>query len=61
MKGKPGAGISLLFYKALRGPPGLTSPFDNRISINRTHAFTSYALWRNLKFNPGIFGTETSD
>ena len=43
------------------GPPGLTSPSDGRIAINSTYAFTSYALWRDLVFNPGVFGTETSD
>ena len=37
------------------------SQFDGRITINNTYAFTSYALRRDLEFNPGTFGTGTSD
>ena len=54
---KPGAGISLLFSIVPRGPPGLTSPSDERITINSTHAFSSYALQRKLRLNPSKFGT----
>ena len=53
--GKPGAGISLLFSKA-----GLMLPSDGRIAINNTYAFTSYALQRDLGFNPSIFAAETN-
>ena len=59
VKGKPGAGISLLFSKDPRGPPGLTSPSEGRIAIKSTYAFTIYALQRGLGFNPVIFGTKT--
>jgi hypothetical protein len=32
-----------------------------RINHNSTYAFTSHTLHRDLGFNTGIFGTETSD
>ena len=54
-EGEPGVGIRLLFSKAPRRTPGLTSPSDGRIAINSRYAFTSYALKRNLEFNLGIF------
>ena len=44
MKGKPGAGISLLFSKALSRWPGLASLSDRGVPINSKYAFTSYAL-----------------
>ena len=46
MKGKPYAGISLLFPKALRGPPGITYLSDGRIAINNTlHHMHCGWLW----------------
>ena len=49
------AGISLLLSKSTKGPQRLAFPFDGRIVINSTFAFTAKALWRDLGFNPGIF------
>ena len=57
---KPDARINLLFWKKTKGSVGLIFPTDVQIVINSTYAFTSYALWRNLAFNPGKFGTETN-
>ena len=57
----PDAGISLLFRKASREPPALTSSSDGRNAISSTHGFTSYVLQRDLGHNLGIFGTKTSD
>ena len=54
VNGKPSTGINLLFSKWSKASPGLTSPFDRWIAINSTYAFISYALWRDLLFNPGI-------
>ena len=51
--------ISLLLLKSIKGPPGLTSPPNGRITINSTYAFTSYALQRYFGFNRRIFGPET--
>ena len=56
VKGKFGAGISLLLSKRIKG-----TPLYGRITVINTYAFTSYALQRNLGFIPGIFGTETND
>ncbi|KAJ4442950.1 hypothetical protein ANN_04548 [Periplaneta americana] len=43
---------------ALRGPPGLTSPSDGRITINSDICLPSYALRRDLGFNPGKIGAQ---
>ena len=41
--------------EAPRALLGLTSPYDERININRSHiSFTTNALLRDLGFNPGI-------
>ena len=53
--------LAYSYQKPSRGPPGLTFPFDVWIAINNTYAFIPHALRRDLRFNPGIFGTETSD
>ena len=53
--------VAYYSLKALRGLPGLTFPFDWQITINSTYVFSSYALVKDLGFNPGTFGTETSD
>ena len=50
-------GISLLLLKSTKG----AARFNIPITVNSTYAFTSYTLWRDLGFNPGIFGTEASD
>ena len=42
-----------------RVSPGLMVQSDEQIAINDTYSFTSYALWRDLGYNQGIFGTET--
>jgi hypothetical protein len=49
VKRKPYSGISLLFSKLSKGPSGLTSASDGRIGIDNTYAFTSFALWRDLR------------
>ena len=33
-------------------------PSGGYIAMNSTYGFTSYALWRDLGFIPGTFGTE---
>ena len=40
--------------KAPRGPPGLTSPSNGRITINSTICFSTYILRKGLEFNPGL-------
>ena len=59
VKGKPSAGISILFSKAPRGLPGLTFPSDGRIAINIIYDFILHALRKDFEFNPGIFGTNS--
>ena len=54
-KGLFPVGLAVTILKAL-----LPIQYHRRISINNTYGFTSYALWKYLGFNPGIFGTETS-
>ena len=60
-KGEGVTALAYSFQKESRGPPGLTSSSDGRIAINSTYAFTSHALRRDLRFNPGIFGTDTPE
>ena len=52
---------SLLFLKNTKMAARLNIPSDGWIAINNTYAFTSYALWNDLGFKPGIFGTRSSD
>ena len=54
-RGKP---IPALYYsfENTKEPQGLMSPFDGRIAINSTYAYSG-GIW----CIPGIFGTETSD
>ena len=59
--GNPVSTLAYSFQKAPRGLPGLTSSSNEQTDINNTYAFTSHELQRDLLFNPGIFGTETSD
>ena len=61
MKENPVPALAYLFLKSTKGPPGLMFPSDRQIAINSTYAFTSYALLRDLGFNPDIFLTETSE
>ena len=61
VKGKPGAGISLLFLKSTKGAARINVPPEWRIVINNKYAFISYALRRDIGFSPGIFGTEISN
>ena len=55
-KVKPGAGlIACSSRKAPRWPPGLTSPSDGRIAINRTVCLLNIhtaVLRKELEFNP---------
>ena len=52
--------LALLVYSCHK-VPGLTSQPDGQITIDRTYDFTINALWSDLGFKPGIFGTETSE
>ena len=58
MKEKPGADISLLLSKSTKGPPGLTTPFERRVSMNSTYGVTLNSLRRYLGYKPGILGKE---
>ena len=61
LKGNVEPALTYSFGKVRRGPPGLTSPSDERIAINSTCAFTLCAVRWDLRFNPAICGTDTSD
>jgi hypothetical protein len=39
----------------MKGPPHLTSPSYEQIVINSIYAFTTYALHRDMEFDPVIF------
>ena len=54
---------TISYRKLSKGQPGLTSPFDGKITNCSTnyYAFTSYEMQRNLRVNLGMCGTETSD
>ena len=60
VKGKPGAGISLIFSKSTKETARLnvSHPTDELLS---TELMFSHVLLKNLGFNPRIIGTETSD
>ena len=47
------------YRKARRESPGITFPSDGRIAFNSRYAFKTCTGW-DLRFNPGIFGTESS-
>ena len=58
-RGNPVPVLAYCFFLIYHGPPGLTSPFNRRVIINGTYAFTLYALRRDLRFSPVIFGRES--
>ena len=57
---KTGTGISLLLSKITNGTARLRITIRPMNRTNNTCAFATFALQRNLEFNPGIFGTEPS-
>ena len=59
--GEASAGISLRLLKSTKKTTGLTSSFSRWIAVNNTYAFTTKAWQRNLGFQLGISGTETSN
>ena len=58
-EGEIGAGINLLLLKNTKRATSLMSTANGQITINSTHAFTLYALRKDLRFNKRIFVTET--
>ena len=50
--------LAFSYRKTARQPPSLMSPFNRRIDINSSYSFASYALRKDLGFNPAIFVTE---
>ena len=63
MKEKPGVDIAYL-SKSIKGSVRYNVPFrwTNRYQqYYILYIFTTYAVWKDLEFNPSIFGTETSD
>ena len=57
---KPGVEISILLSKSTKGKPGLTYLSEGRITGKSKYHFTIIVLRRDLEFNPGKSGTETS-
>ena len=53
-KWKPVLAFAHSYWKAPRGPLGLTSSSDEWITINNTYAFTTKTLQVDLGFNQGI-------
>jgi hypothetical protein len=42
------------------GTARLNVPTDGRFDTNNTHSFASYAMQKDLGFNPGVYGAGLS-